>query len=65
MIATGLAAFAIFMLVGLTVALVGGEWFTERNADFQYRIDDALNDGLTPFDPQWTITGPGTFRIDE
>lgn len=62
---TAFVAFAICMLVGLSVSLVGGAWWSEHKAEFDRYVDDTLNDGYTPIDPQWTITGPGTFRIDE
>jgi hypothetical protein len=47
-VSTAVAIFAITMLVGLSLGLVGGEWWRERSAMLRRQIDDALNNPLPP-----------------
>ena len=49
------AAF-FFLLAALAGTLIGIDWFRERNAMQQHWIDAELNDGKTPYDPQWHMS---------
>lgn len=44
MIQTGFAIFAICMLFGLALALVGSDWWRERKDTFDCWIGDALDE---------------------
>lgn len=47
-----IVAVICFLLFALAGTLIGIDYFRERNAELERRI----NDGLTPFDPEWAIT---------
>lgn len=44
MLATAFTAFAICMLVGLVVVLVGGDWLRETRAGLARHVNDVLDE---------------------